>query len=76
MLCAKFQLMASGGPAAQGHSDLRHIDVHFYKPRRAALKDARTDQYQCRVCSTRWERDYDPTEGVGFSAFRPASWIA
>jgi hypothetical protein len=70
MLCEKCQRLDTSGSDAQSHSDLTHVNTRFYRPLRAALEDARTDVYECTNCTTRWERDFDPTEGVGFGSFR------
>lgn len=54
----------------QGHSDLKHLSTRVRKPATGASNNALTDVYQCVTCGTRWERDFDPGDGAGYSAFR------
>jgi len=70
MLCEKCQWLTLGSEAALGHSDLAHVDLRFYTPLRAPRTEARTDEYRCQTCGTRWERDFDPAVLGGYSVFR------
>jgi hypothetical protein len=69
MRCQKCQLLHGGG-VTQGHADLKHVATRVREPAAAPSKEALTDAYQCVTCGTRWERDFDPGEGPGYSAFR------
>lgn len=70
MFCDKCQVLAAGGKAGRGHTDLVHMGVRLYKALKAPLVDARTDEYECKSCATRWEVDYDPSVEPNYSPFR------
>ena len=71
MMCAKCQrLSTAGGHTLSGHSDLAHVATRFHKTRVPSPLEARTEEYACKTCNVRWEIDLDPTDGIGYSAFR------
>jgi hypothetical protein len=70
MLCKKCHMLSQAGDVLRGHDDLTHMDVRFYKALALPLTNARTDEYKCVTCSTRWERDFDPSVRPSYSSFR------
>jgi len=73
MVCGKCQLLDVSGAGSEAHSDLVHVRVRFFKARHLSMLEARRDEFECKVCGTRWEQDFDPTEAARPGALRRAA---
>ena len=65
--CDRCERLAAAA-TSKAHNDLRLIGVYLYPSRNVALGDARIETFECKACGTMWERDFDPTEGIGYGA--------
>jgi len=71
MLCDKCRMLKTGGDKAPPHSDLAHIRTRA-TAHSARIAQASVESYQCKICGTHWEVDFQPLPGGGYGSFRQA----